>query len=202
VGPLNISLPDIPTETTSDRLLLRPYRVSDAPAYFHMLRENWTHLWEFMPPNLVHAQNEADVLTFIEWQIAEWQRRSLFILGFWDKSSAEYLGEVYLANADWEVPCIEVGYFVVQRQTGKGYATEAARAAVRIAFEHLQVQRVELQCAADNEKSARVARRCGFTLEGRLRQRSHKKDGTLVDRLWFGLLRSEYLASRTGSDPD
>ena len=187
------SLLELPTEYTSDRLLLRRYRPSDAPAHYRMLCENWTHLYEFMPSNLVNAQNEGDILAFIEWQIAEWQRRNLFILGFWDKSSAEYLGEVYLANADWEVPCIEIGYFLVQHQIGKGYATEAARTAVRIAFEHLHVRRVELQCSADNEKSARVAQRCGFTLEGRLRQRNHKKDGTLIDRLWFGLLRSEYL---------
>jgi ribosomal-protein-serine acetyltransferase len=106
---------------------------------------------------------------------------------------------VYLANADWEVPCIEVGYFTVQDQGGKGYAAEATRTACRIAFERLGVRRVELQCAADNEKSARVARRCGFTLEGRLRERHPKKDGPPVDRLWFGLLRFEW-RPETGED--
>jgi RimJ/RimL family protein N-acetyltransferase len=160
---------------------------------YRMLRENWAHLHEFMPAILVHTQNEGDIRPVIDWQISEWEQSNLFILGFWDKANAGYLGEVYLANADWQVPCIEVGYFVVQSQGGQGYAAEAARTALRIAFEHLHVQRVELQCAADNEKSARVARRCGFTLEGRLRQRNPKKDGTLTDRLWFGLLREEYL---------
>lgn len=192
------SLADLPTEYTSERLRLRPYCAADAPGYLQMLRENWAHLNEFMPAMLVDAKSEADIRACIAWENEEWQRGNLFIFGLWDKSSADYLGEVYLANPDWDVPCIEVGYFVVEKQTGKGYASEAARAALRIAFERMQVQRVELQCAADNEPSARVARRCGFTLEGRHRLRSHKKDGTLVDRLWFGLLRSEYLAGQRG----
>ena len=119
----------------------------------------------------------------------------MFILGMWERAGGAFVGEVYLANPDWEVPCIEAGYFTVERQGGKGYASEALRAVCRIAFERMGVRRVELQCAADNEKSARVARRCGFTLEGRLRERAHKKDGPPVDRLWFGLLRSEWLAS-------
>jgi len=184
--------PTLPTEYTSERLLLRRRRPADAPAYFRMLRENQAHLREFLPPNLAAAQNEDDIRAVIEWQIERWQAGELFILGLWEKSSGEYVGEVYLANPDWEVPCIEVGYFTVQHQGGKGYAAEATRAACCIAFERLGVRRVELQCAADNEKSARVARRCGFTLEGRLRERSHKKDGLPVDRLWFGLLRAEW----------
>jgi RimJ/RimL family protein N-acetyltransferase len=40
--------------------------------------------------------------------------------------------------------------------------------------------------------SIRVAERCGFTYEGRLRQRNRKKDGTVVDRLWYGILLSEW----------
>ena len=185
----------IPTRYTSERLLLRRYRPADAPAYFRMLRENQAHLREFLPSILEAAQNEDDIRAVIAWHIRQWRRGELFIMGMWEKSSREYVGEVYLANADWAVPCIEVGYFTVQHQGGKGYASEATRAACRIAFEGLGVHRVELQCAADNEKSARVASRCGFTLEGRLRERTHKKDGLPVDRLWFGLLRTEWLAS-------
>jgi RimJ/RimL family protein N-acetyltransferase len=43
-----------------------------------------------------------------------------------------------------------------------------------------------------------VALRCGFTLEGRLRQRGRRKDGSSVDRLWFGLLRNEWQAGTAG----
>lgn len=184
-----------PTQTTTERLLLRRYRPSDSAAYFNALCANQAHLREFMPAILEPAQNVEDVRKVIRWMNRQWKRSELFIWGLWEKTSVAYIGEVYLANPDWQVPSIEVGYFTVQDQGGKGFAVEAARAACRIAFEILGVHRVELQCAADNEKSASVARRCGFTLEGRHRNRHHKKDGGLVDRLWFGLLRSEWEAA-------
>lgn len=137
-------------------------------------------------------QNEADAETIIRWQNSEWQQRNLFIFGVWEKASGSYIGEAYLANPDWHVPSLELGYFLVKASTGKGFATEAARALLRYAFEYMQVTRVDLQCRVDNEASQHVAERSGFRLEGRQRLRHHKKDGTLVDRLWYGLLRSEW----------
>jgi RimJ/RimL family protein N-acetyltransferase len=101
-----------------------------------------------------------------------------------------------LAHPDWHVPAVEVGYFVVATQTGRGYATEAGAAVVDCAFTHLGMHRGDVQCRADNIASAHVATRMGFRLEGRQRQRHRKRDGELVDRLWYGLLRAEWAAQR------
>jgi RimJ/RimL family protein N-acetyltransferase len=182
---------DPPSEFESERLFLRAYRPSDGGLYFRVIRENWDHLYEFLPPVLEAMQTEADAEAFIRWLDLEWQRRNLFLFGVWEKAAGSYTGETYLANPDWKVPSIELGYFVVQASTGKGYATEAARATLHYAFEHLGVSRVELQCRADNGASQRVAERCGFRLEGHQRMRHRKKSGALVDRLWYGLLRSD-----------
>jgi ribosomal-protein-serine acetyltransferase len=182
-----------PTEFASERLFLHAYRPDDSPLYFRMIRENRDHLYEFLPPNVAAMQNEADAEAVIRWLNSEWQQWNLFIFGVWEKASGNYIGETYLANPDWHVPSIELGYFVVWASTGKGFATEAARATVRYAFEHLHVSRLDLQCRVDNEASQHVAERCGFQLEGRQRQRHRKKNDALVDRLWYGLLRSECL---------
>ncbi|MCB8927860.1 MAG: GNAT family N-acetyltransferase [Ardenticatenaceae bacterium] len=184
--------PDIPPEFSSTRLLLRRYRPEDSAAYFQMLQANQEHLREFLPSLWQEVQNEADVATVLRQLAAEWDARNLFIFGVWEKESGSYVGELYLANPDWQVPCVELGYFLVKDKTGRGYATEAARAMIQFAFEQLKVNRIDLQCAADNLASQRVAERCGFTLEGRQRQRQRKKDGKLVDRLWYGLLHNEY----------
>jgi RimJ/RimL family protein N-acetyltransferase len=160
--------------------------------YFQMLRTNWNHLYEFLPPSLMAVQSEEDAEVVIRRLMADWNLRNLFIFGVWEKTTGTYVGESYLANADWNVPRIEVGYFIVQESIGKGFATEAARATIRFAFEHLGVLRVELQCAADNEASIRVAEHCGFVYEGRFRERHRKKAGTVVDMLWYGMLLSEW----------
>jgi RimJ/RimL family protein N-acetyltransferase len=192
IAEMNPFLLDLPTKFASDRLSLRCYRPGDGAMYYQMLRANWDHLYEFAPPSWPALQSEVDAEVMLRKLLAEWHLRNLFIFGVWEKTSGSYVGESYLANADWHVPHIEVGYFVVQTQTGQGYATEAARATIRYAFEHLQVVRVELRCAADNQASRRVAERCGFVQEGCFRQHHRKKDGALVDTLWYGLLREEW----------
>ena len=189
---MNPILLDIPTEFPTDRLLLRSYRPGDGAVYYNMVQENRDHLYEFLPAHVLSLQNAEEAEVVIRKLVAEWQLRNLFLFGMWEKATGAYIGETYLANADWDAACIELGYFLVKASTGKGYATEAARAIIRFAFEHLMVSRIELQIAAGNTASALVAERCGFHLEGRLRQRQHRKDGSVVDRLWYGLLHSEW----------
>jgi RimJ/RimL family protein N-acetyltransferase len=185
-------LPDpLTVELTTERLLLRPYRLGDGAAYVQMYHENAEHLREFMPEELREMATEHEAEGQIRRMTRQWRAGKLFVFGVWEREAEVYVGEAYLANADWAVPCVELGYFVVAGQTGRGYAVEAGRAAVQFAFERLGVGRVELYCASDNLASARVAERIGFTLDGRQRLRHRKRDGTLVDRLWYGLLRSE-----------
>lgn len=192
---MNPLLLDIPDQIETQRLLLRRYHPGDGRVYFQAVRANYSHLYEFLPPELLSLQTETDAEIKIRHFMAEWEMRQLFLFGVWDNETRTYVGETYLANADWQVPCIELGYFLLKEHTGKGFATEAARGAIRFAFEYLKVARIELQCAADNQASIHVATRCGFQEEGRFRQRNHKKDGTTVDRLWYGLLLSEWQAT-------
>lgn len=192
---MNPLLLDLPNQLTTQRLVLRSYQPGDGADYFQTVRDNRSHLYEFMPLEWLAWQSETDAELWIRYLLAEWQMRRLFLFGMWERETGAYVGETYLANADWQVPSIELGYFLGSAYTGKGYATEATQVVIRFAFEQLQVVRVELQCADDNQASQKVAERCGFQLEGRLRQRNHKKDGTTVDRLWYGLLRSEWHAA-------
>ncbi len=197
--PLQLSLP---TEFTSQQLYCRRYRAGDGAVYHQMLQENWDHLYEFMPQEHLEIGSADDAEVILGRLASEWDSRNLFIFGAWERASGDYVGECYLANPHWEVPCIEVGYFIVQACTGRGYATEAAHAMLRYAFTELGVERVELQCRADNVASQRVAERCGFTLEGRFRRRHCKKSGTLVDVLWYGLLSNEWRAFNNKTQVD
>jgi RimJ/RimL family protein N-acetyltransferase len=189
---MNTNLRDLLTEFTSERLILRRYQTNDSTMYYHMLRNNWEHLYEFLPSFLVNMRGEEDIKTWFDRQRADWNTFNLFIFGVWEKVTGVYVGESYLANPDWDVPRIEVGYFIVKEFIGQGYATESANAIIRYAFEQMKVLRIDLRCAADNTASIQVAKRCGFTQEGRFRQHHRKKDGTLADMLWYGLLLSEW----------
>jgi ribosomal-protein-serine acetyltransferase len=58
----------------------------------------------------------------------------------------------------------EIGYWVRVSETGKGYATEAARQAVAVAFATAGVDHVEIHHDRANTASRRVPEKLGFTL--------------------------------------
>lgn len=110
-------------------------------------------------------------------------------LSFFDRASGLYAGGSGLHRIDWSVPRFEVGYWVRTRFLGRGYATEAARAVSEAAFEQLGARRVEIRCDDRNRRSAQVAERAGFALEGILRQDTRHFDGSLRDTRVYARVR-------------
>jgi len=89
------------------------------------------------------------------------------------------------------VPRFEIGYWLRTRAEGHGYATEAVSALAKLCFEALAAERVEIRCDIQNERSAAVAERAGFTLEARLRRHRRNLHGALTDTLVYARLRED-----------
>ncbi|MGH2884403.1 MAG: GNAT family N-acetyltransferase [Solirubrobacteraceae bacterium] len=106
------------------------------------------------------------------------------------------LGGGSLYGIDVEQRRAAVGYWLSPSSRGRGVATHATRLMARWAFEGLGVARLELTCGPDNERSQRVAERCGFVREGLLRSHMPFKGGRR-DTVMFSLLADEL---REGSD--
>jgi [ribosomal protein S5]-alanine N-acetyltransferase len=76
------------------------------------------------------------------------------------KSSGEAIGRTGLYNPEgW--PDLEVGYVIAPEHQGRGYATEAAGAALRHAVEVVAAERVISLIYPENLRSQRVAERLG-----------------------------------------
>jgi ribosomal-protein-serine acetyltransferase len=102
-------------------------------------------------------------------------------------------GSVRLKDIDYGDRKAGIGYFVGSRFAGMGIVTGAVRAVLAWCFGPLGLNRVELRCAAGNERSARVAERLGFVREGLLRQ-DECLHGAFVDHHVYGLLKAEFKA--------
>jgi RimJ/RimL family protein N-acetyltransferase len=90
------------------------------------------------------------------------------------------------------VPRFEIGYWCRTRFAGQGYITEAVRGITGFALDHLGAKRVEIRCDSLNRRSARVAERCGFRLEGELRNAELGSDGTPRNFLVYSMLPEEH----------
>ena len=67
----------------------------------------------------------------------------------------------------------------------------------RVGFEHFGLDRVDLSCDPENERSSNIPRKLGFVEEGRLRRRLPPKTdgGPRRDQLMFSLLAEELAGS-------
>ena len=67
--------------------------------------------------------------------------------------------------------------------------SEAVSGVAAWAFDVLSMERIELHTDNRNERSGRVAERCGFQLEGVLRHDSRHIDGSLRDTRVYSKVR-------------
>jgi RimJ/RimL family protein N-acetyltransferase len=79
---------------------------------------------------------------------------------------AEFVGFVGLQVPNFETaftPCVEIGWRLAHERWGRGYATEAARAALEYAFDSLNLREVLSWTVPANLRSRRVMERLGMT---------------------------------------
>jgi ribosomal-protein-alanine N-acetyltransferase len=184
---------EIPTHFETERLRLRCYEPGDGQWYYPMIQRNKTHLMPFEADNIaMPIKNEEDAEVLIREMAAHWVARDCFFMGAWEKATDTFVAQLYIGAVNWDLPEFEVGYFVDKDHEGRGFVTEAVKGALEFIFEHLQAHKVRLCCDDTNERSYRVAERCGFVREGHLRETRRWQDGTLHGTLYYGMLKQEF----------
>lgn len=99
----------------------------------------------------------------------------------------EPVGFVWLFRVDEISARGEIGYWVTPDEWGSGYATEAARLAIRYATEERGLRKLLARVFEDNDASMRVLEKLGFEAEGVLRDH-YLIDGRYVDAHLYGRL--------------
>lgn len=172
----------IPTLETP-RLLLRPWAATDAEVLFDVLQEEGI-LRYFPNP---HAPPRKRVDAYIAHHLAHWQERGY---GHWaivtpqDGQVVGWNGLEFLPDLDET----EVAYLLSKRVWGRGYASEAARAAIRFGFETVGLTHIIGLVHPDNIASISVLEKCGLRFANHI-------------TLW-GMAMSRYSLDRSAYQPD
>jgi RimJ/RimL family protein N-acetyltransferase len=182
----NQTVPNVPQHLETDRLLIRCPRPGDGQMLYDAILASRAHLSAWLTwaswPDITPKRAEASVLRNRDRYLKS-EDMTMFIFL---KMTGELIGGSGLHNPDWKVPKFEIGYWQHVDFGGQGYMTEAVNAIVELAFSQLGAKRVHLECYPHNERSIRVAQRCGFQLEARLANyRRHHQTGKLHDWLIF-----------------
>ncbi|MDQ0643912.1 GNAT family N-acetyltransferase [Microbacterium murale] len=86
----------------------------------------------------------------------------------------------------------ELGWALDPAFAGRGYATEAVKAAIDVCFGPMGLRRVHAGCFADNEPSWRLMERIGMRREEFSRKTALHRSGEWMDGMNYGLLSEEW----------
>ncbi len=157
--------------------------MSEPPAHRRVLTERLV-LREFLPTDLdpfaamnadrvvmehfVRTMTREDTERFVERIEAHWRTEGWGLWALERRDSGAFIGYTGLWPVRFEVafePKVEVGWRLAAEHWGHGFATEAARAAVDVAFDRLGWPEVTSFTAVANERSQAVMRRIGMRRE-------------------------------------
>ena len=170
-----------------DGIVLRAWREDDVDVAFDIVLRNRDHLQPFMhwvtPDYCIESSK-----TFLSQAIANRTARKNLGLGIF--RDERLIGSIGFVEFDWVARKTEIGYWLDSAEVGRGIVTQACRALIKYAFEELEMNRIEIQCSAENHRSAAIPERLGFTKEGVLRQ-AEMRNGKLHDFNIYGLLAED-----------
>ena len=180
-------LTDVEWPVSTARLTLRRATVDDADAVLSYRLLPHVAQWMGPPPEDFHARFAAperlDLLLVVEL-------------------AGEVIGDLMVKIEDaWSPLSLEaessrvqaaLGWSLAPEHTGRGYATEAVEAVLRICFDDLGLRRVTATCFAANEASWRLMERVGMRREASTVADALHPSGAWVDGYAYALLADEW----------
>jgi RimJ/RimL family protein N-acetyltransferase len=181
-----------PLET--ERLILRPFTPDDFDALLAMHSRPDVARYLYWEPRTVD-----EVRTVLEKKVASRAIRSegdVLAFAVVLKATNEVVADVVLQFVSQEHRQGEIGYIVHPDHQGRGYATEACRELLRLAFEELELHRVVGHLEARNAASARILEKLGMRREAHFVENEYVK-GEWQSELIYAILDREWPAAES-----
>ncbi|WP_127530381.1 GNAT family N-acetyltransferase [Paenibacillus kobensis] len=186
--PSNPILFSLPEQFDSERLHIRAPLWGDGAALNEAVIESLEQFKPWFPWAQSIPSVEDSEATVRRTRLQFLERSDLMLL-LTSKQDGRLIGGSGLHRIDWPARKFEIGYWVRSTCSGQGYIAEAVAAITQFAIQELHANRIEIRCDSRNTRSAKVAERSGYTLEGVLRSEKCAEDGSLRNTMIWAKVR-------------
>ena len=174
--------------TKGHAIHIRLFEEDHAVELFRLIDANRAGLRRWLPW-LDWSNSPSDTADHIRLSQQRFKDSNGFSAGIW--IDGKLGGAIGLHAIDALHRSSSIGYWLSEEQRGGGVMTVACRAVVSAGFQTFRLHRIEIRCAAGNQKSCAIPRRLGFTHEGRLREAEWLYDH-FVDLEVFSMLEQDW----------
>ncbi len=177
-----------PIET--DRLIIRKFRPSDYVALYDYLSDiNVVRYEPYEPYTLYEARREAEFRSNSD---------EFFAVALKEDRDSRLIGNLYLGRRQFDT--MELGFVFDTKWQMRGYATEAAAALLRYAFDTLKAHRIIAECNALNYRSHKLMERLGMRREAEFKKNVYYRKDSFGNPLWQDTLQYAILREEWNSD--
>lgn len=177
------------------RLTLRLVLPSDVDALFAIHHDAATT--RYIPH--MHWRERSEAVAWVARAVDRHHKQTAIQCAVVRRATDEFaetvMGTALLFNVQEASGLAEVGYVLGAPYWRQGFMEEALTALIHAAFTGVGLRRLEAMVDARNVASNALASRCGFVLEGVLRER-WVAAGETPDTHAFGLLRRDWQAAQ------
>jgi RimJ/RimL family protein N-acetyltransferase len=158
------------TEYEEGGLLLRKFQLSDKEERLAAIKESYEDLTYWFASFQNDSLEEFNELWLINNEI-NWSSGTEFCFLLKYTDSPLMLGEIRINNINVKHNFANLMYWIRKSEKGKGLAVRGSKIAIKIAFDELKLNRLEIFMSTLNEASQKVAEKAGAKYEGKMRKR-------------------------------
>ncbi|NNE97998.1 MAG: GNAT family N-acetyltransferase [Pyrinomonadaceae bacterium] len=153
-----------------------------------LVDQNIYHLNQWMPwaTNPYRPDATIEHIAKVEKNFKENKELPLMIF-----AGDKPVGTINLFDIDPVNMSGEIGYWLAEKAQGKGIITRCCRVIVDYGFSELNLNRIVILCATENNKSRAIPEKLGFSIEGELRQ-SRRLHDEFVGLVVYSKLKEEW----------
>ena len=173
-----------------ENVFLKELEIEDAEHIFKAIDSQREYLGKWLP-FVEFTKSVKDSLDYVNSVVTmpeeckEWQ----FAVFCGD----DFAGLVGFKETDKLNRKSEIGYWLCEKFQNRGIMTDSVRSLVKFGFSELGLNRIQIKCAPENEKSNNVPKRLGFSFEGIERASEFVSENVFRDANVWSLLKSDKL---------
>ena len=167
---------------------LRPITLADIQNFKNFVLDQ--KIWQYIPYRMREPQ---DMENYVEEALAQRTLNARYHFVIEDKKIGNIVGSSALINYSKENSRIEIGRSWLDTESqGKDINKNAKFLLLNLAFDHLNIERVEFKTDALNLRARNALIKIGATEEGILRKHTLMPDGRRRDIIYYSILKDEW----------
>ncbi|WP_027623383.1 GNAT family N-acetyltransferase [Clostridium lundense] len=170
-----------------ERIKLRAYKREDVPLACEYMNDNEMKrlLVNKIPYPMILEEEE-------KWFESLVNLKDSYNFAIEDLESGKYIGGCGINQINWLNRIAIIGIFIGDKNYwGKGYGADAINTLVNFIFQQMNMNKVKLSVFSFNERAKKCYEKCGFKVEGVLRQELFR-DGKYNDEYIMSILFGEW----------